>query len=808
MKTLKLDDGMNQCSIYFSDTSEESYTATATHSHWVHYTSGPERQSENFAEYTAGNAVQAFLGGKAYFSALLKNLTQAKKCLYITGWQINWDAQLAPGIRLVDALLEAVKNNAGLQIYIMPWKNPVQVETYATATERVFAAMNTYLGRQVFYIQCAKSQSEIFFSHHQKCVIIDENVAFVGGIDLAYGRYDDHYGLHAEADGRQGMNRYNSCIPPVSHSTGYSPAEEYVVPDSIYSHPERYDEQKQAEKKEAESVQHLIDTVLKHQLWQSQGSAKDSTYLDPEIQPRMPWQDYQVQIEGPAVEDLVRNFVLRWNSYSRHCPKNPFQTFIPDLRLPVTCSDKKGTSQVQVLRSASLNMRLAEYKNMPEAVPQPRLKQDDILRSIHLLISKAEHYIYIENQFFVSDFNKSSVAENVPLSPVAKNINPSISAWATRLLPDDETPQNPVAEWLGDRIKRAILSHMKQAFHLYIMLPVHPEGRLDDPAVVAQIHLTRQSLIFGSHSLLNRIRRSLWVRQQLEAQGIPRKEWWRKAAELEAQCGMAFTHIPLEACNEYVTLLNLRDHAELNGTAVTEQIYVHSKLMIVDDRYVLVGSANINDRSLSGERDSELAVMISDTEHGFTDLDGSGTAVPFRKFARDLRQKAWRKWMGSAAAECAEVLDKPALKTGWEKIQEIAKENARVYEKIFEFIPKNYIYQPVDRNYANVSITSQAESKKIAASVWPVMAINSLTGSAGDAMPFSLNFWQQTRSRYFSAAKELNNVKGYFTALPVYWTEGENNLVPFNMRLIADNIRFSDKNIQLAANNKQKGKEA
>ncbi|EKY3225170.1 hypothetical protein ACVS9Z_001766 [Cronobacter dublinensis] len=86
MKTLKLDDGMNQCSVYFSDTSEESYTATATHSHWVHYTSGPERQSENFAEYTAGNAVQAFLGGKAYFAALLKTLTQAKNaCTLLAG---------------------------------------------------------------------------------------------------------------------------------------------------------------------------------------------------------------------------------------------------------------------------------------------------------------------------------------------------------------------------------------------------------------------------------------------------------------------------------------------------------------------------------------------------------------------------------------------------------------------------------------------------------------------------------------------------------------------------------------------------
>lgn len=36
------------------------------------------------------------------------------------------------------------------------------------------------------------------------------------------------------------------------------------------------------------------------------------------------------------------------------------------------------------------------------------------------------------------------------------------------------------------------------------------------------------------------------------------------------------------------------------------QVYVHSKIMIVDDRAALVGSANINDRSLLGSRDSEV----------------------------------------------------------------------------------------------------------------------------------------------------------------------------------------------------------
>ena len=37
-------------------------------------------------------------------------------------------------------------------------------------------------------------------------------------------------------------------------------------------------------------------------------------------------------------------------------------------------------------------------------------------------------------------------------------------------------------------------------------------------------------------------------------------------------------------------------------------IYVHSKLMIVDDSYVITGSANINQRSLDGDRDSEIAI--------------------------------------------------------------------------------------------------------------------------------------------------------------------------------------------------------
>ena len=35
-------------------------------------------------------------------------------------------------------------------------------------------------------------------------------------------------------------------------------------------------------------------------------------------------------------------------------------------------------------------------------------------------------------------------------------------------------------------------------------------------------------------------------------------------------------------------------------------------MMIIDDQVVIIGSANINDRSLKGNRDSEIAVNIKE----------------------------------------------------------------------------------------------------------------------------------------------------------------------------------------------------
>ena len=82
------------------DPQGNAYAATITSNLWV---SDPGR----FADPTEGNKVQAFVTGKAYFADLLKEMAAAKSRILIAGWQVNWDALLAPGVRLYDALYRA-----------------------------------------------------------------------------------------------------------------------------------------------------------------------------------------------------------------------------------------------------------------------------------------------------------------------------------------------------------------------------------------------------------------------------------------------------------------------------------------------------------------------------------------------------------------------------------------------------------------------------------------------------------------------------------------------------------------------------
>ena len=102
--------------------------------------------------------------------------------------------------------------------------------------------------------------------------------------------------------------------------------------------------------------------------------------------------------------------------------------------------------------------------------------------------------------------------------------------------------------------------------------------------------------------------------------------------------------------------------------------------MIVDDKRCIIGSANINDRSLLGSRDSQLAVVIEE-DNGIGLSDG----YPRKKDIFDFRCEIFNEHFGLTKDETVRINETRV----WAKIIANAKNNALIYRRIFGCYPDN-----------------------------------------------------------------------------------------------------------------------
>ena len=516
-------------------------------------------------------------------------------------------------------------------------------------------------------------------------------------------------------------------------------------------------------------------------------------------QPRQPWQDVHMRLEGPAVYDLAMNFIRRWNSLQRsYLVSQRARGFavIPDRLIPAepAYTDKgPGTAHVRVLRSASFKLQQQERAAMPQ-LPKPISEQHDIHDMMVRVILGAVHFVYIESQFFQSRFGVPSIdpatvtgqrAQSTPLKHLLSQSGERIRAAVTLAGNNKEgnkLPENQIAWALGQRIEHAVRWGMP--FHAYIVLPVHPEGPLNDLAILGQIHWTMQSLVYGSHSLVNRVRCAIAAKRLLSQLKVINKDKWQAA--LLAVRGGEPGHRPYEKITPaewapYLTLLNLRNCEKVGGQLRTEQIYVHSKLLIADDCEVIIGSANINDRSLNGDRDSELALFVQDRAivksmtHGYQ----SNVCV----FGHKLRTDLWRKHLAltgggnevvKPASALAGMMEQPAARQTIKLIQQIATSNQAAYERTFEHVPRDL-----------------GPGGEVAASIWPMVNRDPKQTEQtwrdiqnySKQMPFSEAFWRAGEK----SVQLPQVIQGFFTALPIDWTSGENNHPDMNKSLLTFN---------------------
>ncbi|KAG6748031.1 hypothetical protein POTOM_047926 [Populus tomentosa] len=499
-----------------------------------------------------------YLHGKCW-QDIFDAIRQARRLIYITGWSV-WhkvilvrDGGQHSGVTLGDLLRS--KSQEGVRVLLLVWDDPTSRSVLGYKTDGIMATHDEETRRffkhsSVQVLLCPRNagkkhswvkQREVgtIYTHHQKTVIVDADagnnrrkiIAFVGGLDLCDGRYD--------------------------------------TPD--------------------------------HPLFRTLENVHKDDYHNPTFTgsvancPREPWHDLHSRIDGPAAYDVLTNFEERWMKAAKPKGLKKLKTSyddallridrIPDIigvfETPVNEEDLEAW-HVQIFRSIDSNSVKDFPKDPKDATKKNLVCGKNVLidMSIHtayvMAIRAAQHFIYIENQYFIgSSYNWSSYKD----------------LGANNLIPME----------IALKIANKIRAH--ERFAAYIVVPMWPEGVPTGAAT--------QRILFWQHKTMQMMYETIYkalVEVGLEEAFSPQDFLnFFCLGNRESVDGFNSSCMPSPPSSHTPQALSRKSRRFM--------IYVHSKGMIVDDEYVILGSANINQRSMEGTRDTEIAMGAYQPQH-------------------------------------------------------------------------------------------------------------------------------------------------------------------------------------------------
>jgi phospholipase D1/2 len=141
----------------------------------------------------------------------------------------------------------------------------------------------------------------------------------------------------------------------------------------------------------------------------------NNNLIERKLLARMPWHDVSVGVAGQPARDIARHFVQRWNfvKLEKGMKKSHMKFLMPKGEFVSTRNESgwTGTQKVQILRSSTL---------WSQGVDLERSIQDAYLSAIQF----AEHFIYIENQFF-GKYCFAFICYGSKMTKIRINFNPS-----------------------------------------------------------------------------------------------------------------------------------------------------------------------------------------------------------------------------------------------------------------------------------------------------------------------------------------------------------------------------------------------
>ncbi|KAF1917609.1 hypothetical protein BDU57DRAFT_513956 [Ampelomyces quisqualis] len=518
---------------------EESITFMSQSTLW-----SQRQRFDSFAPVRKKIYAQWLVDGRDYMWNVSRAISMARDVIYIHDWWLSPELYLRRPAAIshkwrLDRLLQR-KAQEGVKIFVIMYRNigaAIPIDSEYSKFSLLDLHPNVFVQRSPNQIR----QNTFFWSHHEKICVIDHTVAFCGGVDLCFGRWDTPQ--HVVVDDKLTGFELDDNPKDADHCQ--------LWPGKDYSNPR---------------VQDFY--------------ALDKPYeemYDRSRVPRMPWHDVGMQIVGQPARDLTRHFVQRWNYLLRQRKPSrptPFLLPPPDFNpADIEALGLDGTCEVQILRSACA-----------WSLGTPNKVEHSIMNAYVQMIATSEHFVYIENQFYIS----------------------SSEVLGTKI-------ENKINDAIVDRIKRA---HTKdEDWRACIVLPLMPgyQNTVDEQegsSVRLIMSCQYHSICRGPTSIFGRLR----------------------AAGIEPE--------------DYIEFYALRSWGEIGPSKmlVTEQLYIHAKIMVVDDRVAIIGSANINERSMLGSRDSEIASIIRDTE--LIDSYMAGQPYKVGKFPHTLRMRLMREHLG------------------------------------------------------------------------------------------------------------------------------------------------------------------
>jgi phosphatidylserine/phosphatidylglycerophosphate/cardiolipin synthase-like enzyme len=300
--------------------------------------------------WTHGNLVEPLIHGAAYFGRLKRavdDLTEGDLLLF-ADWRGDPDERMtdAPDSEIGQVLCGAAAR--GVIVRGLIWRSHLDRFKFSSAENR-------HLGEEIQQaggVCLLDMRVRLGGSHHQKFLVLrhrtrpDQDVAFVGGIDLCHSRRDD--ATHAGDPQGQPMAKVYGDAPP--------------------------------------------------------------------------WHDVQLAIRGPAVADVETVFRERWDD-QQLLSRDPIRLVTDRLRgtdspnralpAPLPPSPAAGPHAVQLLRTYP--QRLGGY-------PFARHGERSVARAYLKVLERAEHLIYLEDQYLWSREITRSFAEALERRPTLRFI--------------------------------------------------------------------------------------------------------------------------------------------------------------------------------------------------------------------------------------------------------------------------------------------------------------------------------------------------------------------------------------------------